>query len=163
MKVASANASMWNVKYCINIALIALLLEFIYSLSPSPSDSSINDKISHYDLIYFFTILGITEDGKCVRLGSLEEFQGTQVLYRIYLTIWWQLSLEETFLVICKKRDKKTLHKLIARHVEKGMGVMGLLFCNLKWFYLGCTIHTDQWKGYYGLGRVWENKLLFIS
>ena len=28
-----------------------------------------------------------TGEGRCVRLGSLEEFQGTQVLYRIYLTI----------------------------------------------------------------------------
>ena len=43
-------------------------------------------------------------------------------------------NTKETFLVICKKRDKKTLHRLISRHVEKGT-----------------TIHTDQWRGYYGL------------
>ena len=43
-------------------------------------------------------------------------------------------NTKETFLVICKKRDKKTLHTLISRHVEKGT-----------------TIHTDQWRGYYGL------------
>ena len=49
-------------------------------------------------------------------------------------------NTKETFLVICKKRDKKTLHHLITRHVEKGT-----------------TIHTDQWRGYYGLEELGYN------
>ena len=56
----------------------------------------------------------------------------------IFLPSLYHINLEETFLVECKKRDKKTLHKLITQHVEIGRNMNSqVLAGNLIW-----TIHS---------------------